>query len=587
MCHVVLTSPQLPPPLSPLLLSLQSVYGVAHTAGKLTGTVAGLANAAIRAVAVEDDEGDEANGAGTGTMVASKFGSDRVDGGDEGYSRMMKGAVSNIGKGLARPVQGAVDLDVKETAKSVVALPVALLGSVVAGTLGLAARGLEGIADWSIGRRNLGVRRVARFFDIDGVLIPYNVREARGHLFVLRLKLPALTGEMYLRHWTTGQELTMASGCGRKLVLLTTSQLYCFSTNLRVDGSSQPVLQWAMPILSCSVLPPNPAFPRQAAVQSLPRDEYGEAEHRHTSVWGDGERNFFAFRDDETAREFEAAVRWIGSAPTLAADPTAHCGLRWALLANEEKRAHRVARIAAAKNLAACTARVQRLHQDGERAMAKLAEGTVSSSEAVAALSRTGHGRSIAREKVNELGHSVRRLLAHLEGGELVRNEAHVVKTIFGTERSARTFIIEVRGFSWRQTKKKKSSKEGGGEGEGERKGVWKRILWQWSVSRRYRDFIALRAAVESRHLIPRSALQRVSMPPKKFFGQSYSAENSEARTTAFRRFIAEIFDCMLAYPQRRDAMLQSQEFCQCVSVVVCFPLFCIFIASLGASPLN
>ena len=225
MCHVVLTSPQLPPPLSPLSLSLQSVYGVAHTAGKLTGTVAGLANAAIRAVAVEDDEGDEANGAGTGTMVASKFGSDRVDGGDEGYSRMMKGAVSNIGKGLARPVQGAVDLDVKETAKSVVALPVALLGSVVAGTLGLAARGLEGIADWSIGRRNLGVRRVARFFDIDGVLIPYNVREARGHLFVLRLKLPALTGEMYLRHWTTGQELTMASGCGRKLVLLTTSQL--------------------------------------------------------------------------------------------------------------------------------------------------------------------------------------------------------------------------------------------------------------------------------------------------------------------------------------------------------------------------
>ena len=147
-------------------LMQQSVYGVAHTAGKLTGTVAGLANAAMRAVATDEDGEDGSGGGagfdpaggGHGAFAVSKFGSDRVDGGDEGYSRMLRGAVSNVSRGLARPVQGVFDLDAKETAKSVVSLPVQVLGSLISGTLGFTARAFEGIADWSIGKRNLGMR---------------------------------------------------------------------------------------------------------------------------------------------------------------------------------------------------------------------------------------------------------------------------------------------------------------------------------------------------------------------------------------------------------------------------------------------
>ena len=547
-------------------LMQQSVYGVAHTAGKLTGTVAGLANAAMRAVATDEDGeeggggvllGDGARGGGTGgdhpaggngAFAVSKFGSDRIDGGDEGYSRMLRGAVSNVGRGLARPVQGVFDLDAKETAKSVVSLPVQVLGSLISGTLGFTARAFEGIADWSIGKRNLGMRRVARFFDIDGVLTPYNAREAQGHHLLLKLKLPRMTGELYVRHWSTGRELTTASGSGRKLVLLTTAQLYCFSASVQADGKGLPALRWSMPTTSCSVLPPTASFPMQAVVQSLPRDEFGAVEHRHVDAWGSGERNFFAFSDAKGAREFEAAVRWIASAPSLVEAPAAHCALRWALLAAEETRARRAARAAAEASLTACAARVQLLHDEGEQAMAARAD-------AVGPLTPSGAGdarSAAAAAKAFNAARSARAILAHAAGGEIIRHEQLRVKQFLtGIERNTRTFVIEVQGYSWRHTTVD--------VGES---GAWRRILWRWTVSRRYSDFLALRSVLERSALLPQRVLAMSPMPPKRFFGTSYSVESSDARCAAFRRIVAAVFETILAYPAKAQAMLADEAFC-------------------------
>ena len=391
-------------------------------------------------------------------------------------------------------------------------------------------------------------RRVARFFDLDGVLTPYNAREAEGHHLVLKMKLPRMTGELYVRHWSTGRELTTASGSGRKLILLTTAQLYCFAASAQADGSGPPALRWSMPVASCSVLPPTASFPKQAVVQSLPIGEFAAADHRHVCAWGSGERNFFAFADAKGAREFEAAVRLMASAPSLVEAPTAHCTLRWALLAAEETRARRAARAAAEASLVACAARVQLLHDEGERAMAARADAAAPRAPS----SARGARSAAAAANAFDAAHSARAILANAASAEIIRHEQLRVKQFLtGIERSSRTFVIEVQGYSWRHTTVD--------VGEG---GAWRRILWRWTVSRRYSDFFALRNALERATLLPQRVLAMAPMPPKRFFGTSYSVENSETRCAAFRRIVAAVFETILAYPAKARAMIANEAFC-------------------------